>query len=78
MRSQFGPERFLLASKKPHIQELVKRSETMTEEEIQNLSEKPDIIRGLLNIHRAKEQADAAHRAVAIADAMIAASNKNL
>ena len=76
MRSQFGPEKLLLASKKPYIQELVKRAQSMTEEEIKNLPEKPDTIKGLLNIRREKEQGAALARAEAIADAMIAATQK--
>jgi|APFre7841882654_1041346.scaffolds.fasta_scaffold1185422_1 hypothetical protein len=77
MRSQYGPETLLLSSKKPHIQDLLKRAENMTVEEIQNLSEKPDIIKGLLNIRRMREQDAAALRAEAIADAMMNASLKN-
>jgi hypothetical protein len=77
MRSELhGPEKLLLASKKPRIQELIKLAETMTEEEIKNLPEKPDTIRGLLNIRREREQGAALLRAEAIADAMIAASQK--
>lgn len=78
MRSQFGPERLLLASKKPHIQELVSRVKTMSEDEIKSLQEKPDTIKGLLNIKKMHSQADSLKRAKAIADLMIAASKKNI
>ena len=78
MRSQFGPEKLLLASKKPYIQALIKRAASMTEEEIKNLPEKPDTIKGLLNIRREQQQGAALARAEAIADAMIAATQKNL
>ena len=47
----YGPDTLLLASKKPRIQELVAKSKTMTEAEIKSLSEKPDVIRGLLLIN---------------------------
>lgn len=76
MRSQYGPERFLLASKKLHIQQLVKNVETLSEEEIQQLQEKPDIIKGLLAIKKTQIDTDALTRAEKIADMMIAASTK--
>ena len=51
MRSAiYGPDVILLASKKPRIKELVKNCLGMTEEEIKNLPERPDVIRGLLLI----------------------------
>lgn len=71
MRSQFGPERLLRASKKPHLQELVRKAPAMTEDEIRALPEKPDTIRGLLNIKREGDQAAAFERATRIADAMM-------
>ena len=52
MRSMYGPDTLLLASKKPRIKELVAKSVDMTEEEIKLLNEKPDVIRGLLLIHQ--------------------------
>ena len=76
MRSQYGPERFLLASKKPHIQQLVKNVENLSEEEIQQLQEKSDIIKGLLAIKKTQIDTDALTRAEKIADMMIAASTK--
>ena len=78
MRSSFGPEKLLLASKKPRIKELLAKAETMTEDEIKKLSEKPDIIKGLLNIHKNRNQEDALIRATAIADAMMAKYNTKL
>ena len=72
MRSTIhGPEAFLLKSKKPHIQALVANVESMTNEQIERLNEKPDIIKGLLNIKRIKEQESAAKRAEILADLMI-------
>jgi hypothetical protein len=71
MRSQFGPEQFLLASKKPHIIELVKNCVNMTETEIDALPEKPDVRRGLKNIKKNKDTHDATIRAEKIADAMM-------
>jgi hypothetical protein len=78
MRSSYGPEKLLLASKKPHIIELVARAKTMTADEIKALPEKPDIIKGLLNINKNVDNAAAQQRAEAIADAMMAASGINL
>lgn len=46
----YGPGRLLLASKKPKIQNLVKIIDTLTIEDIRNLPEKPDVIRGLIEI----------------------------
>lgn len=51
MRSMYGPDTLLLASKKPRIQELVRLSRTLNEEQIRSLPEKPDVIRGLLLIN---------------------------
>jgi len=47
----YGPDELLLASKKPRIKELIKRSRSMTEEEIRALPERPDVIQGLLLIN---------------------------
>lgn len=76
MRSAYGPEKLLLASKKPKIVDLVKRAALMTKEEISTLNEKPDIIKGLLNIKSSIEQEEALKRAEAIADAMIEATSR--
>lgn len=77
MRSALhGPEVYLLKSKKPHIQELVVRVETMTEEEIRSLPEKPDVIKGLLNLRKQADQDRAAIMAEKLADMMQAAYNK--
>lgn len=71
MRSTIhGPEAFLLKSKKPHVQELVARCRTMTDDEIKALPEKPDVITGLLNIKKADMQAASASRAEILADLM--------
>jgi len=48
----YGPDTLLLASKKPRIKELIAKSAGMSEEEIQALNEKPDVIRGLLLINQ--------------------------
>jgi hypothetical protein len=78
MRSSLhGPEAYLLKSKKPHIQELVERAKTMTEEEIRALPEKPDVIKGLLNIHKQADQNRAASVAEKLADMMQAAYNNS-
>lgn len=50
MRSCYGPGRLLLASKKPKIQKLIKDLETMSIDQIKQLNEKPDIIKGLIEI----------------------------
>ena len=72
MRSTLhGPEAFLLKSKKPHIKTLVARCTEMTVEAIEKLDEKPDIIRGLLNIKKKAAQAESAARAEQLADMMI-------
>lgn len=46
----YGPDALLLASKKPRMRELVDRAAHMSVEQIRNLPEKPDVIRGLLLI----------------------------
>lgn len=72
MRSTLhGPDAFLLKSKKPHIQSLVANVDNMTNEQIERLNEKPDVIKGLLNIKRQKEQESAAKRAEILADLMM-------
>lgn len=76
MRSQYGPEKILLASKKPHIQNLIKQVINLTEDQIKELPEKPDIIKGLLNIKKLQTNAEALQRAEKIADMMIAAQEK--
>lgn len=48
--SYYGPDQLLLASKKPHIQQLVKQCVHMTDEEIVDLPEREDVRRGLLII----------------------------
>ena len=50
MRSIYGPGRLLLASKKPKIQQLIKQIDLLSIEEIQQLPEKPDVIKGLIEI----------------------------
>lgn len=78
MRSALhGPEAYLLKSKKPHIQELINRAKTMTEEEIRALPEKPDVIKGLLNIRKSADQARSAIMAEKLADMMQAAYTKS-
>lgn len=72
-----GPEVYLLKSKKPHIQDLVNRAKTMTEEEIKSLPEKPDIIKGLLNLHKKENQDKSAAMAEILADMMQAAYNSD-
>lgn len=76
MRSTLhGPEEYLLKSKKPHVIELVSKALNMSNDEINSLNEKPDVIKGLLRIKSLKELKNAERRAEAIADAMIAAHN---
>lgn len=75
--SLHGPEVYLLKSKKPHIQDLVNRAKTMTEEEIRSLPEKPDVIKGLLNIHKQVDQSRSAIMAEKLADMMQAAYTKS-
>ena len=79
MRSTLhGPEAFLLKSKKPRIQALVANVDKMTQEDIENLDEKTDIKRGLLNIKKKQEQ-DRAHTiAELLADQMIAKHHPEL
>jgi hypothetical protein len=72
----YGPEAYLLKSKKPHILALVERCKTMTEDEIRALLEKPDVIKGLLNIRKSMDQARAASVAERLADMMMAAHNQ--
>lgn len=78
MRSTLhGPEAYLLKSKKPHIQALIERAKTMTEEEIRALPEKPDVIKGLLNIRKTADQTRSAIMAETLADMMQAAYNRS-
>lgn len=71
MRSTIhGPGEFLLKSKKPHIQALIARCYEMSEQDIENLDEKPDIRRGLITIKRRQDNKDALERAEKIADLM--------
>lgn len=79
MRSSLhGPEVYLLKSKKPHILELVERCKTLTEDEIRALPEKPDVIKGLLNLRKKADQARAASVAEQLADMMQAAYNQSI
>jgi hypothetical protein len=50
MRSMYGPGQLLLASKKPKIINLVRSIKSMSIDEIKSLPEKPDVIRGLIEI----------------------------
>lgn len=50
MRSIYGPGRLLLASKKPRIQQLIKDADNLSVDQIKQLKEKPDVIRGLIEI----------------------------
>ncbi len=72
----YGPEAYLLKSKKPHILALVERCKTMTEDEIQALPERPDVIKGLLNIRKGVDRERAASVAELLADMMMAAHNQ--
>jgi len=74
MRSSYGPETLLLASKKPRIKELVSRVSDLTEDEIRQLAEKPDTIKGLLNIKKGYSNKESLARAELLADMMIKAS----
>jgi hypothetical protein len=77
MRSTIhGPGIYLLKSKKPHIIDLIARAKTMTDDEIHALSEKPDVIKGLLDIRKMADQSRAASVAERLADMMISAYNK--
>jgi len=79
MRSTLhGPEAFMLKSKKPHVQALVARAHHMSIEEIDALSEKPDVKLGLKNIKKQGDQAASASRAELLADMMIAKYHPNL
>lgn len=79
MRSTLhGPEAYLLKSKKPHIIALVERCKTMSDDEIQTLPEKPDVIKGLLNIRKGADQERAASMAERLADMMMAAHDQKL
>jgi hypothetical protein len=73
MRSTLhGPEAFLLKSKKPHVQALVARVHEMSVDEIDALSEKPDVKLGLKNIKKQGLQAESSAMAERLADMMIA------
>ncbi len=73
MRSTLhGPSEFLLKSKKPRIQALIARCYDMSEQDIEKLDEKPDIIRGLLELRDRKNKAESSSRAERLADMMIA------
>lgn len=79
MRSNIhGPGEFLLKSKKPRIQALIANCSKMTKQDIEKLDEKPDIIRGLLEIRNRAEQAESASRAEILADIMIAKHHPEL
>lgn len=71
MRSQWGPERLLLASKKPHIQQLVAQCESWTLEDVDALSVKPDIKKGLRALVQTRLHGDAWQRAERLADLMM-------
>ena len=71
MRSQWGPERLLLASKKPHIQQLVAQCESWTLEDVEALNEKPDIKKGLRALVQQRLHGEAAARAEKLADLMM-------
>lgn len=73
MRSMYGPETLLLASKKPRIKELVAKVYDMSEDEIKSLSEKPDVIKGLLQLKKNETQKEKATLAERLADMMMAA-----
>ena len=73
MRSTIhGPEAFLLKSKKPYLQELVAKVHEMSLEEIDALTEKPDIKLGLKNLKKQRQQSAAAATAELLADIMTA------
>lgn len=79
MRSTLhGPGEFLLKSKKPRIQALVARCNEMSVQDIEKLDEKPDIIRGLLEIKKRKSQAESAKLAELLADMMTSKNHPNL
>lgn len=66
----YGPDQLLLASKKPRIQDLIRKSKSMNEDEIRSLPEKPDVIRGLLLINLFGENQKKATLAEKVADLM--------
>jgi len=79
MRSTLhGPDEFLLKSKKPHIQALVARVNDMSIEDIENLNEKSDIKRGLKELKKKNNQAEAALVATRLADIMTAKHHPEL
>ena len=79
MRSSlYGPEEFLLKSKKPRIQALIADIANMSIKDIEMLDEKSDIRRGLLNIKKKQEQTLSAILAERIADLMIAKHHPEL
>jgi hypothetical protein len=71
MRSQWGPERLLLASKKPHIQQLVAQCDTWTLQDVDALTVKPDIKKGLRAIVQSRLHGEAWQRAEKLADLMM-------
>jgi hypothetical protein len=73
MRSNlYGPEAFLLKSKKPRIQALVADVGNITVEDIEKLDEKPDIKLGLMNIKKKQNQDATITIAMHLADIMTA------
>lgn len=71
MRSTLhGPGEFLLKSKKPRMQALIAQCYDMSVQDIEKLDEKPDIIRGLLELRKRKTQAESAKLAELLADMM--------
>ena len=71
MRSTlYGPEEFVLKSKKPRIQALVADLANLSVEAIEKLDEKSDIRRGLLNIKKKQEDAIISNLAEKLADQM--------
>ena len=68
-----GPEAYLLKSKKPHIIALIASAANMTADEIKLLPERPDVIKGLLNIKQQADQINALARATKIANMMMLA-----
>jgi len=74
MRSIYGPDTLLLASKKPRVKELIEKSRYMSEDEILSLPEKPDVIRGLLLIRQFGSNFKKGTIAEKIADKMANAS----
>ena len=76
MRSQWGPERLLLASKKPHIQQLVAQCNTWTLQDVDALEVKPDIKKGLRAIVQSRLHGEAWQRAEKLADLMMHKAEK--